>query len=197
MAISQLTVGGESCGACAASYVLEELAGKHLNLVAIKKLWYSVQFAPTKPPNKSFHPAAPYVLNSHTDPTKLVLALRKEGLNAHAHMQPHSPLAGLMALLHDASVVKKQEGLRLLIGMSKWRAIGIYFTTGLHYVLTKHDGGHYQIMDSNGKIPAYIKPDKDSALPGLPPKNLAEISANVDGIKTNYKYQGACLIVWK
>lgn len=197
--ISQATVGGNCCGACAASYVLEDLLGKVFSVSDIMKLWAKIAFDPGSGNVnlKSGNVLAPLssTKNIHkedTDPTKLTKELEASyPVKAKAYMHPKSALKGVVPLLSDAKKIVKKDGIGLLAGMEKWRGIGIYTNNGgLHYMATKWEGGHYKVKDSNRLPPVYT-----NALKTMDINDTWSDSTMT--IAENYKYWGAIILVYK
>lgn len=197
MPISQLVVGGNSCGACAASYALEELANHILSQTDIEDLWKAIQF--NSDPSKkgqvmvTIGPFKAYW--EHTDPTRLNAELNNgknvgNKLKSTPYRDKKSPLQGIDKLLSDSKAIQAGEGMDLIKADSKLRAIGIYVTSaGLHYILTKYEKGSFLIQDSNGAKPAYENAGNIQA--GIP------FTANLNSGTETYTYLGACLVVSK
>lgn len=181
--VSQRThVQGQSCGACAASYVLEELLQRTFTKEDVENLWKRIQFG--TPPEPGFIEA------DHTDPTKLLNTLRRDypELNVAGYLTADSPLAHLTSILADPSVVQDGDAMEYLIANPTWRVIGIYKTDGLHYVATKYEKGLYHLKDSNASVPTYV------AAPDVMRIN-EPFSAALDEGTVSYAYLGAGVLV--
>lgn len=195
MAVSQQTVGGDSCGACAASYALQELLNQVLTINEIRTLWNDVKFDNTLGHTAMATLGPLTVYWDHTDPTKLSGQLGNRGLYAVPYRSANSSLSAgnnaIDAYLHDAASIQDgTEGMGLLAAGEK-RAIGIYTANGgLHYVLTKFTINKYWIRDSNAKFPSYV------AGPSVLSTGTI-FQAPVDRTNVTYCYLGACLVVYK
>ena len=136
--ISQKTdVPGQSCGACAASYVLEELLGLTFRKEDVDALWKTVQFGTAPEPG--------FIEADHTDPTRLLKMLGRDysSLKLIGCMVADSPLKRYTQRLAYPSVVQICDPPQKLIADPTWRLIGIYMTEGLHYVATKFQDGFF------------------------------------------------------
>lgn len=181
--VSQKTdVQGESCGACAASYVVEELLGGIFTKEQVEDLWRRVQFG---------SPVKPGVIGAeHSDPTKLLKVLERDypDLKLAGCMAGDSPLRALTQYVAYPSVVQICEPMEKLIANPTWRLIGIYVTDGLHYVATRYKNGHFYLKDSNGLVPTYVA-GPDVIRISVP------FSAPLEGGRECYTYQGAGILV--
>ena len=181
--VSQRTdVQGQSCGACAASYVLEELLHLTFTKEDVENLWKRVQFGTAPEPG--------FIEADHTDPTKLLNALRRAypELNVAGYMAAGCPLARYTSILADPSVVQDGDPMEYLIANPTWRVIGIYKTDGLHYVVTMYGKGRYHLRDSNASVPKYV-PAPEVMRTNVP------FSAPLDGGTESYTYLGAGILV--
>ena len=204
MYYSQNTVGGNSCGACASSYALQELLGLYYNLAAIRGLYQDAMFDNTAAAGTFWYGI---LQNDHIDPTKLAEELEEDRMTVELYVSPASPLQPLIhatkpdgtPVLHDPTRVNVGEGMSLLTLQN--RAIGIYncIGVGLHYILTKYDGTGYQIMDSNDLKPHYQVVVKNQPRPQQrftgPLSANQTIMASVNGRDYGYIYLGACVLV--
>lgn len=195
MAVSQQTVGGDSCGACAASYVLQEFLNQVLTINDIRTLWNAVQFDNSRGHTTMVSLGPLTVYWDHTDPTKLCEQLTNRGLHSVPYRSSSSPLSynnnAIDAYLHKAASIKNgTEGMGLLSGGNR-RAIGIYTANGgLHYVLTKFTINKYWIRDSNARFPSYVEGP-------LVMSAGTTFQASVDNLNVTYRYLGACLVIYK
>jgi hypothetical protein len=190
MSVSQKTVGGNSCGACAASYAVQEFLNKVLTASEIRSLWDDVKFDATLGSGEILKGSG--IQYDHTDPTKLGKKLTKYGLRVTLYRSKNSALNGTDAILADSASLKNdQEGMNAILDGNR-RAIGIYkvATVGLHYILTKFADNKYWIKDSNAKFPEYVQ--GPTLMSGKTP-----FSADVDGVGFSYQYLGACIVVGK
>lgn len=183
MPISQKVVGGNSCGACAISYVLEQRARKSFTVEKIRSLWDSIKFKER---------ASGPVLPDYTDPTLLTLELQKNGLAATPYIVHTSPLRGLIGLVFKSDIIDKkgEEGMNLLSCGRAPYAIGIYHAYGgYHYILTKFSEDSYWIMDSNAEHPNYTK------ITDFSTSTNASFHKSVDGQDVEYVYLGGCIVI--
>jgi len=197
MPISQVTVGGNCCGACAASYLLEDFLKWVFSNGRIEDMWAQIAFD-AGPANANLrsganHPVlGPYgIHNEDTDPTKLTVLLTAmcPNISAKAYLHPNSPLVPVVPKLFDQSQIVQphRDGMGLLAGMGNWRGIGIYRNkAGLHYMATRWAGGYYQVMDSNRNVPVYT-----NAL------RVMSLNANWNDptLAETYTYLGAVILV--
>jgi hypothetical protein len=188
MPISQRDVGGNSCGACAASYALEEIRNVSFTREKIGALWRNVQFGPLP-----FYTGWLGIQPDHTDPTKLSVKLNYLRLFATPYLAKQSMLYRLSWFipLFQPNSIYHREGMTRLAAMGGQyqRAIGIYLANGgLHYVLTKYDQDAYWIMDSNAWNPTYVKGPTSLS-------NNTQFTRSVNGQDVNYQYLGACIVV--
>jgi hypothetical protein len=192
MTISQQTIGGNSCGACAVSYLVQEIKNYVLGMAEVKTLYSNAQFSNAKGHVEIVPRSGVYY--DYIDPTKLhKQVVNKYKFNCTSYRTKTSLLSGLDQLLTDPSVVTTGDGLSLIKNGSK-RAIGIYDNgAGLHYILTKFENGRFWIKDSNAKFPQY------EAAPFFMIENSCFIAdLNISGMRPvskTYKYLGACLLV--
>jgi len=195
MPISQVTVGGNCCGACAASYVLEDLLNWVFSVGRIEDMWAQIAFdagnANANLRSDTDHPLLPNIKNEDTDPTKLTVLLTAmyPNISAKAYLHPNSPLAPLVPNLFDPNQIVQphRDGMGLLAGMGNWRGIGIYQNNaGLHYMATRWAGGYYQVMDSNRNPPVYT-----NALRVM----THNATWNDPTLAENYTYLGAVILV--
>lgn len=193
MSVSQQTVGGESCGACASSYVIQEFLNQVLSINEIKALWEKVKFDSLKGNSLIAKIDGLSLYWDHTDPTKLLEKLRSDyNLTVKAYRSSISDLnsPNVDSLLENSNAIIEGDGMGQL-GNSNRRAIGIFLANGgLHYILTKYSINKFWIKDSNSKFPEY----KEGPLLLA---NGTKFQGSVDNVPVIYKYLGACLVVYK
>jgi len=206
MSISQKTVGGNSCGACATSYVLEDLLQFIYTKEDIEKIWEKVAFEPgnnnanlnksisgTTVPHSDGTAAGLGLEAVHTDPTKLVdyLTSISKALNVKAYLKSGSPLAGLSAFCEDGSIIDTGDGLAKL--QPGWWAITIVNNgAGFHYVPIKKTGvNSFSMMDSNEDPTPSLHKIPTAGFPGV-------TNFKATGLTSfNYIYLGGAVVIHK
>jgi hypothetical protein len=165
---------GDSCGPCAASYVLEEFGKQTFNnFNDIQKIWDKVKLGA--------NPAG--LSQDYSDPTALAKYLKDTyGLPVEPCMVKGSPLATFKNILAYANMISEKEGINEIKKDDKKRAIAIYSAVPatmppkLHYMLTKYSKNGFEVIDSNDNTPKWIQ--------------VATLT-----VKMGYSYAGACIIV--
>lgn len=170
---------GESCGPCAASYVLEEFGKQTFNNFSdIQKIWDNVKIGPNRAGlNKDY-----------SDPTQLAKYLKDTyGLPVELCMVKGSPLKNFLGtgiLKYEKDINGDKEGINEIKKDDKKRAIAIYskvpatMPPTLHYMLTKYSKNGFEVIDSNDISPNWIQ--------------VATLT-----VKMGYSYAGACIVVTK
>jgi hypothetical protein len=180
--VSQQIVGGNSCGACAASYALNDLGKKGApDKGDITALWNKVQFGADVGPVKK----------DYSDPAKLADQLGND-LKVELCLTAGSSLESLVPFLKGKTKVGSTDGMQKLKDGGK-RAIGIFATPKgeFHYMLTKYHGSKTMIVDSNDPKPDYVE-----IIPGLLTMKATFAHKWSDGTTHQYTYLGGCIVVW-
>jgi hypothetical protein len=211
ISISQKTVGGNSCGACATSYVLEDLLNFIYTKGDIEKIWEKVAFesgvgnanltasiSGTTVPHSNSTAASLGLEAVHTDPTKLVnyLTSISKALKVQAYLKKGSDLdsAGLSAFCEDSSKIDDGDGLAKL--QDGWWAITIVNNgAGFHYVPIKKTGvNSYSMMDSNEDPTPSLHKISTGGFPGVTTFQATGLGTWAPG---GYKYLGGAVVVHK
>lgn len=173
--------GGNSCGACSASYVLEDFGKKTFNnWNDVQTIWDNIKLAKN-----------PILPDGYSDPTRIAEYLSNTcGLPVECCIESKSSLNGLLGkgLLKDEKNIQKKDGIIEIKKDVKKIAIAIYAGPSvpkapfppLHYMATKFDGTGIKLIDSNDN-------DKDRTWK----------DASSFPIAGTYTYTGACIVVTK
>lgn len=198
MPISQQVVGGNSCGACAASYVLWER--NHQNDVLtrdkISDLYEAVKFDRARGREPLVSVSGVTIQCDHTDPIKLTKELRERyELSADAYLNSGSGLCSpqILSVLSKEIKIIYEEGMDQIVSGDRL-AIGIYYVPqygGLHYILTKYEGSRYSIMDSNAVRPIFVPYSPSLSAPWT----TDVFTSDGKSTKVTYQYLGGCIVV--